>query len=168
MRLGSGTALAPYEPMVEVARWSAATQVHVRAQEARLVRGAYDGLYERVDKVLRELANPNLHDIANMSFHVELWDRHANHLRWVVTAAGNLSLAQAAFDAASREWPDHVKPRREGGPVTPDGNPTAYKSRFLAKALPECDFRYRSNSSALYLSAKARYQVNSHGRYFAV
>ena len=42
-------------------------------------------------KLLRELANPNLHDIANMSFHVELWDRHADHLRWVVAAAGSLS-----------------------------------------------------------------------------
>ena len=45
--------------------------------ETNLVRGAYDGLYERVDKLLRELENPNLHDIANMSFRVELWDQHA-------------------------------------------------------------------------------------------
>src|SRR5450755_4953772 len=41
--------------------------------EANLVRGAYGGLYERVDKLLREIENPNLHDIANMSFRVELW-----------------------------------------------------------------------------------------------
>ena len=43
--------------------------------ETNLVRGAYDGLYGRVDKLLRELENPNLHDIANMSFRVELWDQ---------------------------------------------------------------------------------------------
>jgi hypothetical protein len=82
--------------------------------EARLVRGAYEGLYERVDKVLRELANPNLHDIANMSFHVELWDRHALHIRWLVAAAGNFALAQAAFDAAAREWPDQRFTLRQG------------------------------------------------------
>ncbi len=32
-------------------------------------------LYRRVDSLLRELENPNLHDIANMSFRVELWDK---------------------------------------------------------------------------------------------
>jgi hypothetical protein len=31
--------------------------------ETNLVRGAYDDLYGRVDKLLRELENPNLHDI---------------------------------------------------------------------------------------------------------
>ena len=41
-------------------------------------------LYGKIDSALRKLANPNLHDIANMSFRVELWDQHANHVRWVV------------------------------------------------------------------------------------
>jgi hypothetical protein len=41
----------------------------------------FDPLYERVDKLPRELENPNLHDIRNMSFRVELWDRHALHRR---------------------------------------------------------------------------------------
>jgi hypothetical protein len=33
--------------------------------ETNLVQGSYAGLYQRVDKLLRELENPNLHDIAN-------------------------------------------------------------------------------------------------------
>ncbi len=43
-----------------------------------------------------------------------------------------------------------------------------YCSRFFAKALPECDFKYLSNSKALYLSWKAQYQTNSHGVNFSV
>ena len=43
-----------------------------------------------------------------------------------------------------------------------------YKSLFLAKALPEWDFRYFSNCSALYLSGKAEYQTNSQGTNLAV
>ena len=54
-------------------------------------------------KLLRELANPNLHDIANMSFHVELWDRHADHLRWVVAAAGNMRTGGPAKTASALE-----------------------------------------------------------------
>ena len=42
--------------------------------DTHLMQGAYYGLYERVDKLLREIANPNLHDIANLNFRVELWD----------------------------------------------------------------------------------------------
>jgi hypothetical protein len=68
--------------------------------EARGAEGAYSDLYDRVDALLRELANPNLHDIANMSFRVELWDRHAQYVRWMIAAAGTITVAQAAFDAA--------------------------------------------------------------------
>jgi hypothetical protein len=39
---------------------------------------------------------------------------------------------------------------------------------FFANALPECDFKYFSNSSALYLLGKAEYQANFHGANFAV
>jgi hypothetical protein len=58
---------------------------------AKSQRPAYGGLYERVDKLLRELENPNLHDIANMSFRIELWDRHALHIRWAIAASGSMS-----------------------------------------------------------------------------
>jgi hypothetical protein len=82
--------------------------------ETNLVRGAYDGLYQRVDKLLRELENPNQHDIANMNFRVELWDRYALHIRWVVAASGAVSLARAAFDEAVKQWPDQKLTLRNG------------------------------------------------------
>src|ERR1700691_3459849 len=63
--------------------------------ETRGAEGAYSDLYRRVDKVLRELQNPNLHDIANMNFRVELWDRQANHVRWAVAAASSVAIAHA-------------------------------------------------------------------------
>jgi hypothetical protein len=64
--------------------------------------------------LLRELANPNLHDIANMSFRVELWDRHAKQIRWTIAAAGNVFIAQAAFDAALAKWPHERFTLRQG------------------------------------------------------
>src|ERR1700731_1853185 len=73
--------------------------------ETNLVRGAYGGLYERVDKLLREIENPNLHDIRNMSFRVELWDQHALHI---------LFLAHAAFEEAVKQWPDQKLTLRNG------------------------------------------------------
>ena len=82
--------------------------------ETNLVRGAYDGLYGRVDKLLRELENPNLHDIANMSFRVELWDQYALHIRWVVAASGSVFVARAAFDEAVKHWPDQKLTLRQG------------------------------------------------------
>jgi hypothetical protein len=82
--------------------------------ETNLVRGVYDGLYGRVDKLLRELENPNLHDIRNMSFRVELWDRHALHIRWVIAAAGSVFLARAAFEEAIKQWPDQKLTLRQG------------------------------------------------------
>src|ERR1700684_3459021 len=73
--------------------------------ESGAQQGAYSNLYRRVDNLLRELANPNLHDIANMSFRVELWDRHANHVRWMVAAAGSVTIGHAALEAAIASWP---------------------------------------------------------------
>jgi hypothetical protein len=61
-----------------------------------------------VDKLLRELSNPNLHDIANMSYRVELWERQADHIRWTLTASGSIVLAHAAFEAATKEWPHEL------------------------------------------------------------
>jgi hypothetical protein len=82
--------------------------------ETNVVRGAYDGLYGRVDKLLRELENPNLHDIANVSFRVELWDQYALHIRWVVAAAGSVFVARAVFDEAVKHWPDQKLTLRQG------------------------------------------------------
>jgi hypothetical protein len=82
--------------------------------ETKDAKGAYAFFHERVDALLRELANPNLHDIANMSFCVELWDRHAKHVRWMIAAAGTITIAQAAFDAAIANWPGERFTLRRG------------------------------------------------------
>jgi hypothetical protein len=49
-----------------------------------------------------------------MSFRVELWDRHALHIRWVIAAAGSVFLARAAFDEAVKQWPDQKLTLRQG------------------------------------------------------
>jgi hypothetical protein len=85
----------------------------LRAESSQLW-GTSSELYFRVDKLLRELANPNLHDIANMRFRVELWDRHAQHVRWAIAAAGTITIAQAAFDAAVQNWPGERFTLRQG------------------------------------------------------
>jgi hypothetical protein len=47
-----------------------------RREECKNLCGASSSFYFRVDKLLRELANPNLHDIPTRPpFRVELWDR---------------------------------------------------------------------------------------------
>jgi hypothetical protein len=92
--------------------------------ETKDTKGAYARLYERVDALLRELEKPNLHDIANMSYRVELWDRHAKHIRWTIAAIGHVTIAQATFEAAVREWPHErftlhhgIRLIREHGPM---------------------------------------------------
>ena len=50
--------------------------------------GTSSELYFRVDKLLNQLANPNLHDIpSNLQIHVELWDRYDKHIRSVIAAS---------------------------------------------------------------------------------
>jgi hypothetical protein len=68
-----------------------------------------------VDGLLRELANPNLHDInPNLGYHVELWDEPDLHVRWVVAATDTISIAHAAFDAAVANWPGYNFKLRKG------------------------------------------------------
>ena len=45
-------------------------------------------LYCRLDRVLREVADPNLHDIGlNHGFRIEVWDRYGkDHLRMCIAA----------------------------------------------------------------------------------
>jgi hypothetical protein len=85
----------------------------LRAQSGELW-GRSSKLYFHVDELLRQLSNPNLHDIANMSYRVELWDRHANHIRWTVAAAGSVSVAHAAFEQAVKDWPHEHFTLRQG------------------------------------------------------
>lgn len=44
--------------------------------DLRAFDGARDELYNRIEGALRELANPNLHDVnLGTAFRIELWDR---------------------------------------------------------------------------------------------
>lgn len=85
----------------------------LRAELSSLSATSSD-IHQRVDRLLRELANPNLHDIANMSHRVELWDRHGQHIRWVVAAAGTVMIGHAAFEAAIAAWPHEHFTLRQG------------------------------------------------------
>jgi hypothetical protein len=56
--------------------------------------------------LLRELANPNLHDIpTNLPFRVELWDRTGQHTRWAISASTSVAVGHAALDAAIASLP---------------------------------------------------------------
>lgn len=76
--------------------------------------GKSSDAYFRIDKLLRQLSNPNLHDIGNLQFRVELWDRHSQHVRWVVAASSSVSIAHAAFDAAIANYPGERFSLRQG------------------------------------------------------
>jgi hypothetical protein len=57
---------------------------------------AYDGLYGRVDKLLRELENPDLHDIGNRSF----VSNYGTSTR-CISAGLSLRLGRGSFRSAS-------------------------------------------------------------------
>jgi hypothetical protein len=83
-------------------------------------------LYHRVDGLLRELANPNLHEIFPTSaFQVELWDRHAQHIRWVVAAASSVTIEHAAFDAAVAQYAAERLTLRKGAQVIREYSPAS-------------------------------------------
>ena len=72
-------------------------------------------LYFQVDKLLSQLANPNLHDIpANLQTHVELWDRFDKHIRWVVAATSSITIGNAAYDVAVSMHPQERVLLRQG------------------------------------------------------
>jgi hypothetical protein len=86
----------------------------LRAQSTELW-GNSSALHERVDKLLRELANPNLHDIpTNLPFRVEMWDRHDQHIRWVVAASTSVAIGHAALDMAIATYPSEHFTLRNG------------------------------------------------------
>jgi hypothetical protein len=82
--------------------------------ESQALWGASSEAYFKVEKLLRALANPNLHDITNLTYRVELWDKYAVHIRWTVAAIGHISIAQAAFDEAVKAWPGQRLTLRQG------------------------------------------------------
>jgi hypothetical protein len=77
--------------------------------------GTSSEFYFRVDGLLRELANPNLHDIPmRLPFRVELWDRSDQHIRWVIAASSSVAIGHAAVDAAIASHPDQRFTLRNG------------------------------------------------------
>lgn len=87
--------------------------------------GTSSQLYHRVDALLRELANPNLHDIpTNLPFRVELWDRADQHIRWIVSASSNVAIAHAALEAAIANYPGQCFTLRKGILVIREHVPT--------------------------------------------
>jgi len=71
--------------------------------------------YFRVDALLRQLADPNLHDIPrNLPFRVEMWDQSDQHIRWVIAASASVAIGHAALDAAIANYPDQRFTLRNG------------------------------------------------------
>jgi hypothetical protein len=83
--------------------------------ECKDLWGASSNAYFRVDELLRELANPNLHDIpTRLPFRVELWDRNEQHVRWVIAASSSVAIGHAALDAAIANYPGQRFTLRNG------------------------------------------------------
>jgi hypothetical protein len=77
--------------------------------------GTSSEFYFRIDKLLQQLANTNLHDIPlNLPFHVELWDRRDLHIRWVLAATSSIVIGNAAFDMAASIHPQERVLLRQG------------------------------------------------------
>jgi hypothetical protein len=73
--------------------------------------GASSEAYFRVDELLRQLANPNLHDIPrNLPFRVEMWDQSDQHIRWVIAASASVAVGHAAI----ANYPDQRFTLRNG------------------------------------------------------
>ena len=84
-----------------------------------------DELFWRIDTLLRELRNPNLHEVGlTTAYQVELWDRHSkSHLRMVIAVTSSIMIAQAAFDAAVKEYAAEHLTLRKGVMVLRDHKP---------------------------------------------
>ena len=76
--------------------------------------GGSSAAYFRVDGLLRELANPNLHDIPRTCPSASSCGIKATSIRWVVSASSSVALAHAALDAAIANYPDQRFTLRNG------------------------------------------------------
>jgi predicted double-glycine peptidase len=75
--------------------------------------------------LLRELADPNLHDIpTHLPFRVEMWDRHDQHVRRVMAASFSVAIGHAALDAAINNYPGQRFTLRNGILVIREHVPT--------------------------------------------
>ena len=83
--------------------------------ECKSLWGASSNAHFRVDELLRELANPNLHDIPrNLPFRVEMWDRSDQRVRWVIAASSSVAIGHAVLDAAITNYPGQRFTLRNG------------------------------------------------------
>ena len=86
----------------------------LRAETSDLF-GATSEAYFRIDKLLRELANPNLHDVpTNLPFRVEMWDRQDKGVRWTVAASTSVAIGHAVLDTAIATYPSERFTLRNG------------------------------------------------------
>jgi hypothetical protein len=84
-------------------------------EASRGLWGASSAAYFRVDELLRQLANPNLHDIPrDLPFRVEIWDGTDQHVRWMIAASASVAVGHAALDAAIANYPDQRFTLRNG------------------------------------------------------
>jgi hypothetical protein len=86
----------------------------LRAQSGGLWGRVLEALFPRGRAFLRQFSNPNLHDIANMSFSVAQRDRRADHIRRTVATPGSVSVGDAAFEQAVKDWPHQPFTLRRG------------------------------------------------------
>jgi hypothetical protein len=83
--------------------------------ESKELWSASSEAYSRIERLLRELANPNLHDIpTNLPFRVEMWERHDEHIRWVLAASTSVAIGHAALDLAIATYPSERFTLRNG------------------------------------------------------
>jgi hypothetical protein len=84
--------------------------------ECKGLWGTSSEVYFRVDRLLRQLADPNLPDIpSNLPFRVEMWD--GEHIRWVISASTSVAVGHAALDAAIANYPGQRFTLRNGALV---------------------------------------------------
>jgi len=86
--------------------------------------------YHRIERLLSELANPNLRDIpTHLPLRVEMWDRHDQHIRWVIAASSSVEIGHAALDAAVANYPNQHCTLRNGILVIREHAPELGKQR---------------------------------------
>src|SRR4029079_4697011 len=82
---------------------------------SKVLWGASSEAYFQVDELLRQLANPNLHDIPrNLPFRVEMWEQSDQRARWMIAASASVAIGHAAMDAAIANYPDQRFTLRNG------------------------------------------------------
>lgn len=90
-------------------------------------------LYFRIDELLRELANPNLHEIFSTgAFQVEPWDQRAEPIRRGVAAAASITIGRAAFEAEVSQYPGQRLALRKGAMLSREYPPNKGGDRKIA------------------------------------